>query len=135
MGAGRAAAFDVETTDFGSVRGRSSGPVEAAKSVHRLQQMTTNSENDCRIFILTPFRQLCAMRSNKPLDLDGAPPRGPQRLIYHGFRDLDRPSKVGQYAALSAEAAQLLDRRVLGNLPDFLEPTKRGCGKFGSAPR
>jgi hypothetical protein len=41
----------------------------------------------------------------------------------------------GQYAALSAEAAQLLDRRLLGNLPDFVEPTKRGCGKFGSAPR
>jgi hypothetical protein len=37
MGAGRADEFDDETTDLGSVSGRSSGPVEAAERVHRLQ--------------------------------------------------------------------------------------------------
>jgi hypothetical protein len=52
MGAGRAAGFDDETTDLGSVIGRSSGPVEAAKRVDKLQQMTTNSGKNWRIRIL-----------------------------------------------------------------------------------
>ena len=51
MGAGRADECDDETTDLGSVIGRSSGPVEAAKRVHRLQQMTTNSASNWRIRI------------------------------------------------------------------------------------
>src|ERR1022692_32528 len=55
MGAGRAAEFDDETTDLGSVSGRSSGPVEAAKRVHRPQQRTTNSANNWRIRIPTSF--------------------------------------------------------------------------------
>src|SRR5437588_3488126 len=98
MGAGRAAAFDAETTDFGSVRGRSSGPVEAAKGVHRLQQVTTSSKNNWRILISTSFqlgpdhaRRVCGPRR-------GAPSRSRrlfEQLIYHGFPDLDRLSAVG----------------------------------------
>lgn len=57
MGAGRAATFDAETTDFGSVMGRSSGPVEAATGVHMLLQMATNSASNWRIRILTSFPQ------------------------------------------------------------------------------
>jgi len=46
MGEAGRAEFDAETTDFGSVSWRSSGPVEAAKRVHRLQQMTTHSTDN-----------------------------------------------------------------------------------------
>ena len=56
IGAGRAAEFEDETTDLGSVSGRSSGPVEAAKGVHRPQQMTNNGANNWRIRIPTSFQ-------------------------------------------------------------------------------
>ena len=55
MGAGRADAFDAEITDFGSVIARSSGPVEAAESVHRPQQETTNNANHSLLRIFTSF--------------------------------------------------------------------------------
>src|SRR5229473_1611065 len=57
MGAGRANEFDDETTDLGSVSGRSSGPVEAAKRVQGLQQVTTNRANNWRSRIPTSFQQ------------------------------------------------------------------------------
>jgi hypothetical protein len=57
MGAGRAAEFDDETTDLGSVMGRSSGPVEAAERVHSMQQVTRKSANDWRIRIPTSFQE------------------------------------------------------------------------------
>src|SRR5215469_16354775 len=55
IGAGRAAGFDDETTDLGSVSGRSSGPVEAGDSAHRPQNMTNNGANNLRIRIRTSF--------------------------------------------------------------------------------
>src|SRR5438105_1049633 len=57
MGAGRAAGFDSETTDVGSVRGRSSGPVEAIKASNKLQQMTTNTPDNRQIRISTSCPQ------------------------------------------------------------------------------
>src|SRR6202011_6382447 len=97
MGAGRAAEFDNETTDLGSVSGRSSGPVEAVKLVHRLQQMTTSRANNWRIRIPTSFqpspnteRRACcpcgSARSKMGLCAYW------KQLIYHAFSDLERPS-------------------------------------------
>ena len=42
---------EAETADVGSVRGRSSGRLESAQAVHRLQQMTTSNRNSWRICI------------------------------------------------------------------------------------
>ena len=51
MGAGRAAEFDADTTDFGSVSWRSSGPVDAAKDAQKAQQETANHLSDCCILM------------------------------------------------------------------------------------
>jgi hypothetical protein len=45
MGAGRAAGFDAEVTDFGSVSGRPSGPVESAQIAPQQQQMNSITTN------------------------------------------------------------------------------------------
>lgn|SRR5580692_7496067 len=57
MGAGRAAEFDDEITVLGSVIGRSSGPVDAAGAMERLQQITTGSANNRRIRIPPLFNK------------------------------------------------------------------------------
>src|SRR5215831_10372269 len=54
MGAGWAAAFDAETTEFRSVSGRSSGPVDATKGTRR-QPMTSNTPNNRCIPIPASF--------------------------------------------------------------------------------
>ena len=54
MGTGRAAEFDADVTDFGSVKERSSGPVEASEAPHRPKKMTVKRPNDGLIPSLLP---------------------------------------------------------------------------------
>jgi hypothetical protein len=115
MDAGRAAAFDAETIDFGSVRGRSSGPVEVAKGVHRLQQVTTSSKNDWRILISTSVQQGPDHARRVCVALAGVHHRGLGAYSSNCYIT-DFPIQTGrrlwgEHAALPFEAAQLLDCR------------------------
>jgi|SRR5579864_524211 len=130
MGAGRAAAFNDETTDLGSVSGRSSGPVEAAIGGHTLQQETINSANNSRLRIMNLFSNDVLTLRVEDVALGVMHHRlsrcSFEQLIYHGFSDPERPPAWRMAAAhdSSRHAPATNERSLPGKILPAAHPER-----------